>query len=130
MMKILIVIILAAFNIGLQAQQNEEPYTYTEKMPEFPGGMEEMYKYVYSNLKYPIDAKKNKITGQVNVQFRVEKDGEIDSIKVVRGIGYGCDEEAKRIVASMNDGYKWTPGSHHGHPVPVTFTLPIKFVLN
>ena len=109
--------------------QSEVPFTNVEKMPEFPGGLIEMYKYVYSNQKYPIEAKAQGITGQVLVQFVVQANGEITDAKVVRGIGYGCDEEAKRVVLSMNEKHRWIPGSHNGRAVPVTFTLPFKFHL-
>jgi len=100
-----------------------------EILPKFPGEEDAIYRYVYNNLHYPYEAKRRNITGNVVVQFVVGIEGEVRDIKVIRSLGYGCDEEAIRIVESMNDGYKWTPGSHHGHPVPVTFTLPIKFAL-
>ncbi|MEP6793651.1 MAG: energy transducer TonB [Saprospiraceae bacterium] len=128
-MKIVIVLLLFGFNITLQAQSEEKPFTYVEKMPSFPGGTDSMYIYLYRNIHYPADARKYKITGQVITQFTVSPEGEIQDIKIVRGIGYGCNEEAERIIASMNDGHKWIPGLHNGKPVPVTFTLPIKFTM-
>jgi len=102
------------------------PYTYVESMPKFADGQEAMYQFIYSNLKYPELAKKNEISGQVIVQFVVSKEGEIKNAKVVRGLGSGCDEEALRLINSMP---RWKPGMHNGSPVPVTFTLPIRFVL-
>ena len=107
----------------------EHPFTYVERMPQFPGGIEDMYKYIYANLRYPESAKTNNITGQVIVQFIVTAEGDITKTKVIRSIGYGCDEEAVRVIDSMNESNKWIPGSHNGRPVPVTFTLPIKFHL-
>ncbi len=105
---------------------SEEPFTYVEQMPTFPDGTEAMYKYIYQQIKYPAIARENGISGQVIVQFVVSKDGDIQKAKVVRGIGGGCNEEALRVVNGMP---KWKAGKHNGRAVPVTFTLPIKFVL-
>jgi protein TonB len=116
----------SAFTFDTVEVPDEEAFTYVEKMPSFPGGQEEMYKYIYSNMQYPAAAKQNKIGGQVITQFVVSAEGEITKAKIVRSIGYGCDEEALRLVNSMP---RWTPGDHNGRPVPVTYTLPIKFVL-
>jgi protein TonB len=95
-------------------------------MPTFPDGTEAMYKYIYEKIKYPAIARENGISGQVIVQFVVSKEGDIRNDKVVRGIGGGCNEEALRVVNGMP---RWRPGKHNGRAVPVTFTLPIKFVL-
>ncbi len=109
-----------------EAPKEEEPFTYVEQMPSFPDGTEAMYKYIYDKIKYPAIARENGISGQVIVQFVVSKEGDISKAKVVRGIGGGCNEEALRVVNGMP---KWKPGKHNGRAVPVTFTLPIKFVL-
>lgn len=110
----------------LEEAKDEEPFTYVEQMPTFPDGTEAMYKYIYAQIKYPAIARENGISGQVIVQFVVSKDGDIQKAKVVRGIGGGCNEEALRVVNGMP---KWKAGKHNGRAVPVTFTLPIKFVL-
>lgn len=105
----------------------DKPFTYVEKMPFFPGGQAAMYNYIYSNMQYPPEAKQNNMGGQVVTQFVVSAEGKITKAKIVRSIGYGCDEEALRLVNSMPS---WIPGDYNGRPVPVTFTLPIKFALN
>lgn len=110
----------------LEEPKEEEPFAYVEQMPTFPNGTEAMYKYIYDKIKYPAIARENGISGQVIVQFVVSKEGEIQKAKVVRGIGGGCNEEALRVVNGMP---RWKPGMHNGRAVPVTFTLPIKFVL-
>ena len=110
----------------LEEPKEEEPFAYVEQMPTFPDGTEAMYKYIYDKIKYPAIARENGISGQVIVQFVVSKEGDIQKAKVVRGIGGGCNEEALRVVNGMP---KWKPGKHNGRAVPVTFTLPIKFVL-
>lgn len=104
----------------------EEPFTYVEQMPSFPNGEEALYKYLNDKIKYPAVARENNIQGKVIVQFVVTKDGDIQNAKVVRGIGGGCNEEALRVVNGMP---RWKPGRHNGRAVPVTFTLPISFVL-
>ena len=110
----------------IEEPKEEEPFTYVEQMPSFPDGTEAMYKYIYDKIKYPAIARENGISGQVIVQFVVSKEGDIQKAKVVRGIGGGCNEEALRVVNGMP---RWKPGKHNGRAVPVTFTLPIKFVL-
>ena len=110
----------------LEEPKEEEPFSYVEQMPTFPDGTEAMYKYIYDKIKYPAIARENGISGQVIVQFVVSKEGEIQKAKVVRGHGGGCNEEALRVVNGMP---RWKPGKHNGRAVPVTFTLPIKFVL-
>lgn len=110
----------------LEEPKEEEPFAYVEQMPTFPDGQEAMYKYIYDKIKYPAIARENGISGQIIVQFVVSKNGDIQDAKVVRGIGGGCNEEALRVVNGMP---RWKPGKHNGRAVPVTFTLPIKFVL-
>ncbi|MBK7234019.1 MAG: energy transducer TonB [Saprospiraceae bacterium] len=104
----------------------EKPFDFVEQMPEFPDGQAAMMKYIQSNMKYPAIARENDIQGTVVLQFVVGPDGGISKVKVARGIGGGCDEEAMRVVRSMP---KWRPGKHNGKAVPVNFTLPIKFRL-
>ena len=85
----------------------EEIFTIVEQMPEFPGGTEKLFKYLGKNIEYPPMAKDAGIKGKVYVTFVVDKDGSITDVKVLRGIGGGCDEEAVRVVKSMP---KWKPG--------------------
>lgn len=110
----------------VEEPKEEEVFTFVEQMPTFPDGTEAMYKYIYQQIKYPAIARENGISGQVIIQFVVSKDGDIQKAHVVRGIGGGCNEEALRVVNGMP---KWKAGKHNGRAVPVTFTLPIKFVL-
>ena len=98
-----------------------------EVMPEFIGGHQKLYQFIGEHIKYPVSARKNGVSGSVIVQFDVNEYGELTNIQTVSSPGYGLDEEAMRVVRLMN--YMWTPGSKDGRTVPVTFTLPIKFVL-
>lgn len=101
-------------------------FTSVEQMPQFPGGMEKFMEYLKTNLKYPAVARQNYVQGKVFVRFIVEKDGSLTDVKIVRGIGNGCDEEAQRLVKSSP---KWNPGIQNGTPVRVYYTLPVSFSL-
>ena len=92
----------------------------------YPGGDTARIKFLQDNMKYPEEAIKRHINGKVFVTFVVEVDGSITNVKLLRGIGYGCDEEAIRIVKSMP---KWVPGKQKGVPVRTQFNLPINFKL-
>lgn len=106
----------------------EEPqiFTIVEEMPGFPGGEAELFKYLAGNIKYPAMAKDAGISGIVYVTFVVMETGKINDVKVLRGIGGGCDEEAIRVVKNMPS---WKPGKQRGKPVRVQFNLPIRFTL-
>ena len=103
-----------------------EIFTVVEDMPGFPGGEEELFRFLGKNIKYPAMAKDAGIKGTVYVNFVVWIDGTIKDVKVLRGIGGGCDEEAMRVVKNMP---KWKPGKQRGKTVPVTYNLPIRFTL-
>jgi protein TonB len=94
----------------------EEIFTIVEDMPSFPGGEEALFKYLAQNIKYPQIAKEAGITGRVFVNFVIDKEGNVTDVKVLRGIGGGCDEEAVRVVKNMP---KWSPGKQRGKPVKV-----------
>ncbi len=111
---------------GLGKAKEEEIFTTVEQNPEFPGGISEMYKYIGSNIKYPSAAQRANVSGKVFVKFVVEKDGSIGDIQVLKGIGFGCDEEATRVIKSMP---KWSPGRQNGRNVRVYYTMPISFLL-
>lgn len=106
--------------------EEEEIFYVVESQPEYPGGDKAMYEYLANNLDYPESAKEAGIQGRVFVAFVVEKDGSISNVRVLRGIGGGCDEEAVKVVQNMP---RWTPGKQRGIPVRVHFNLPIKFTL-
>jgi len=110
-----------------EAPPPSEIFKVVEQMPEFDGGTAALFKYLSENLKYPAIARENGIEGKVTVQFVVDETGNVSQAKVVRGIGGGCDQEAMRVVGTMNG--KWKPGKQRGRPVKVWFTLPIAFQL-
>jgi periplasmic protein TonB len=106
--------------------EEEQIFTIVEEMPSFPGGEAELFKYLGKTIKYPQMATDAGISGVVYVTFVVGKDGKISDVKVLRGIGGGCDEEAIRVVKSMPT---WKPGKQRGKAVPVQYNLPIRFTL-
>lgn len=101
-------------------------FKVVEKMPHFQGGEAALMKYLAAHIQYPEMAKENNIQGTVFISFVVEPNGNIDRVKVIRGIGGGCDLEAIRVVKNMP---KWVPGKQRGKPVRVAFTLPVRFAL-
>lgn len=107
--------------------EEETIFYIVESPPCFPGGPAALYQYLSENISYPLMAKEADIQGTVYLSFIVGKTGEITDVKVLRGIGGGCDEEAIRVVQSMP---RWEPGKQRGVPVIVRFNLPVKFILH
>lgn len=106
--------------------QEAEIFQVVESMPTFPGGELELSRYLMRSIDYPVMARESGIQGRVYVTFVVEKDGSITDVRIRRGIGGGCDQEALRVVKAMP---RWTPGKQRGLPVRVQFNLPVRFVL-
>ena len=109
------------------AQTNEPVYEQVDIMPEYQGGTNEMVNFIGKNLKYPEQAVKANVIGKVIVKIIIEKDGSVNSVSFLKGIGFGCDEEAMRVVKLMP---KWTAGKQNGRNVRVKFTIPVFFKLD
>jgi protein TonB len=109
-----------------ESAEEAQIFMVVESMPEYPGGEAALYKYLAENIKYPQMAKESGIQGRVFVTFVVERNGSVTDVRVLRGIGGGCDEEAIRVVQSMPN---WTPGKQRGKSVRVQYNLPVKFTL-
>lgn len=105
----------------------KEIFTIVEQQPEFDGGVIAFYNFIGKNMRYPSEARKMGIEGKVFVQFVVDIDGSIKDVKILRGIGGSCDEEALRIIMAAPD---WKPGLIDGKPVRVEMVLPITFKLS
>ena len=114
-------------NIKIKKVDNDSIYQIVEVMPEFPGGTSEMMTYLSGNIKYPEEAKEKGISGRVFLSFVIEKDGAVSNVKVAKGIGKECDDEAVRVVKAMP---KWKPGLIKGKPARVSYMLPIFFKLD
>ncbi|MBL4736045.1 MAG: energy transducer TonB [Flavobacteriales bacterium] len=104
----------------------DQIFTIVEQMPQFGGGEADLLNYLGKNIKYPQMAKESGISGIVYVTFVVGKAGKVADVRVLRGIGGGCDKEAVRVVKSMPD---WKAGKQRGKPVSVQYNLPVRFVL-
>lgn len=103
-----------------------EIFVIVERSPEFPGGETKKNKFLRENINYPMEAREAGLQGTVYITFVVERDGKISDIRLLRGIGAGCDEEALRVIRLMP---KWNPGTQKGKPVRVQMNLPIVFSL-
>ena len=104
----------------------QEIFQIVEEMPAFPGGEQKLMEYVGKNIKYPQIARETGIQGRVFIGLVVEPDGSVSNVKLLRGIGGGCDEEAMRVVKSMP---KWKPGKQRGKAVRVSYQIPVFFKL-
>ena len=104
----------------------QQIFTVVEEMPEFPGGMNELLKYLAKSIKYPVIAQENGIQGRVICAFVVNRDGSIVDAEVLRGVDPSLDKEALRVIMSMP---KWKPGKQRGKPVRVKYTVPVTFRL-
>ncbi|MBI3218964.1 MAG: TonB family protein [Bacteroidetes bacterium] len=104
----------------------ETIYTVVEEPATPVGGFPEFYKYIGASMRYPASARVFGIEGKVLVQFIVEMDGRLTNIKITKGVGGGCDEEAIRLIENAP---RWNPGHQRGQPVRQKYTLPIQFYL-
>lgn len=109
------------------AKEEEIPYPELDIKPQFPGGDAGLSKWLIETTKYPAEAVEKKISGIVYIQYVISKTGELENVKVLRGIDPLLDAEALRVI---NSSPKWTPGVKDGQPVRVTQQLPINFTLS
>ncbi|MDY6437019.1 MAG: M56 family metallopeptidase [Bacteroidales bacterium] len=110
-----------------ESGDDDEVYGAVDVMPEYFGGVNAMFDFIQKNVKYPESAKKKGIEGRVFVQFVVEKDGNLSSFQVLRGVNDELNDEAIRVLKMMP---KWKPGMKDGKPVRVQYTMPFKFQLS
>lgn len=105
---------------------NEIAYFPYQVLPEFPGGQEELFKYLGKNTRYPEDARQNNIEGVVYVGFVINKDGSIKDVTLRKDTYKTLADEAMRVIKTMPN---WNSGLLDGEKVPFRYTLPIKFKL-
>lgn len=121
------VIDIVEFDEEEEEVNEQEVFFVVEDMPTFQGQSSDAFRiYIQKNLRYPVIAQENGISGRVFVQFDVDATGAIKNVMVVRGVDPSLDKEAVRVVKSSP---KWTPGKQRGRPVRVRFTFPIVFQL-
>lgn len=106
--------------------EDDKVYTVVDVMPEFPGGQNELLKFLANSIKYPAESIEKKEQGRVSLTFTVNKDGTISDTKVVRSVTPALDAEAIRVIKSMPN---WTPAKNKGKIVRVAYTVPVVFRL-
>jgi len=97
-----------------------------EIWPEYPGGEEALSRYLSRNLNYTSEARREGISGQVFVSFIIDHKGQVTNVKIIRGLGFGLDEQVKRAIELMP---KWKAGEHSGKNVAVQYNMPVRFSL-
>ena len=110
-----------------EEEETDEIFVFVEDRPEPIGGYEALYGYINKNIQYPRQATRMGIEGKVYVSFVVERNGTVSDVKIIKGIGGGCDKEAVRVLAGCP--IKWTPGKQRGKPVRTHFSINIRFTL-
>jgi TonB family protein len=131
-MKFLYLLIVFLFSsvlfVNAQTSDKEETKTVTvvQNPPIPPGGLSEFYRFLAQEMKYPKKARKNKIQGKVMVECVIDETGKLVNPIVLKGIGYGCDEEAIRVLLLSP---KWSPSTISGRPIKCNLTIPFTFSL-
>ena len=112
-------------SVEIPEEDTERVFVIVEKMPEPVGGFETFFNTLRKHMKYPRKAARAGVAGKVFVSFIVNEKGELQDFSIVKGIGFGCDEEAMRVIALT----KWNAGKQRGRPVKVRMVQPIMFSL-
>lgn len=120
------VIEIIAEEIQEEEVEEAEPFVVVEEMPMFPGGNDELMKYLRDHTIYPEVAKENNIQGKVIVRFCVTPKGGVDRVEILKPVDPELDKEAIRVVKTLP---AFKPGKQGGKPVPVWFMVPINFTL-
>lgn len=107
--------------------EGSEVVQVADVMPEPEEGLDAFLRYIGNHIKYPAEAREKGIEGKVFISFIITTEGLMANVKVEKGIGYGLDEEAVRVVSSYNK--KWKPGINQGEKVNTQMVLPINYAL-
>ncbi|HEY8938115.1 MAG TPA: TonB family protein [Cyclobacteriaceae bacterium] len=116
-----------AKQIAEGAKTADNVYTIVDQPAEFPGGMDAYYKYLMTNIKYPIEARQQKIFGNVFVEFIVQTDGTLSNIKVIKGVDQSLDNEAMRL---LKESPNWIPAKQNNVAVKQKLVVPLNFILD
>ena len=111
---------------GVEPKVDDKEYIEVQIMPQPVGGVDSLAKFLNRNLRFPTAAQEAGISGRVIVSFVIEKDGHLTDITIVKGAGYGMDEEAMRVLKLAKP---WNPGKQNGNPVRVRYSIPMNFQL-
>ena len=119
---LVLVVLLSSMAFSQNTPSEDDQYlAFATSMPELVGGMGELTK----KIKYPSIAKQNTVEGKVYAMAYVDEKGNVDKVKIIKGIGAGCDEEVVRVISVS----KFKPGQHEGKPVKVKTTVSVQFKL-
>lgn len=128
----LLLVILSVFGMAsaqTEANSNSNSDSNSSKkgedvitQPEFKGGIEKMYEYITTNFVYPEEAEKRSVRGKMEVEFTVEKTGDITYVGILKGLDFSIDEEILRLLKAMP---RWTPATRNGVPVRYKVSMPI-----
>jgi TonB family protein len=110
-----------------EEEDNMTPQRFAQVMPEPIGGFETMYQFLNENLKYPENAREQKISGNVFLEFVVERNGLITCVRVISGVDPELDAEALRVIKMLP---RWKPGMEKGKPVRCFYQIPLRFTIN
>ena len=97
-------------------------FNLLEGVPTYPGGMQELYKYIGNNFVYPKSLLKERPRGKIIINFVVEKDGSIAEVYAKQSVHPLLDAEAIKVIEQMP---KWKPGQQNGKPVRVAYDIPL-----
>jgi TonB family protein len=106
------------------SKTEKDLFMVVEELPEFPGGRINLRLWLSQNIKYPVEAKTQGVSGKVFMNFTVTSEGKVTDIKVYKPVHPLLDAEAIRVISSMPD---WKPGTQSGNPVDVSISLPVEF---
>lgn len=110
-------------NTSGDAQASDAPFVIYDEAPVFPGGLQQFWA---KNLRYPTEAREAGVEGKVAINFVLDENGKIISCKVIKKLGFGCDEEVLRVVKLMPD---WKPGKINGKAIKISFNQAVEFKL-
>ena len=146
--RLVMVILMTVFFLGCESVNNEaavseemednlaadsrgstgmEPAGEADVMPEPEEGLQGFLSYIGNNIRYPEEARKQGIQGKVFIRFIITKEGSIANVEVEKGIGFGLDEEAVRVISSYDK--KWKPGMSEGNAVNTKMVIPVAYAL-
>jgi len=114
-------------NVEFRTSELSSFATKINSQPQFPRGNKELAKYLSKNIRYPKNSENSSSRGQVIVCFKIEKDGKISNIEIVKGVNKILNKEAKRVIANMPN---WKPALKNGMPISTLLKLPIVFFRN
>ena len=126
-MKHLFVILAAVMSLLFPQTAMSDPLPDNIVGAQFPGGTEQLIKFLSENIKYPVECEKQGIQGRVVLLIVIDKDGSVTDIKVAKSVHPLLDAEAVRVASSMPH---WQPATKDGQPVRIRYSLPITFSLN